>query len=289
MAKKKEPARETRSDFLRKALSRNPNLDFEQVNARWAKAGHDGQISNALYYQIRSKLGIHTEWAWVQTSEPESPTAPPSGPSGKAGSKRAKEPKKPGTAEIYQLKITLIGMEPTIWRRIQVEDCTLNMLHYYIQEAMGWTNSHLHQFRIGKTLYADPNLMEESFDELDCKDTTVTSLSDILPRDRKRFRFIYEYDFGDSWEHEILFEGHLPAEPGVRYPRCVEGERACPPEDVGGVWGYAEFLEAIADPKHDQHDELREWVGGRFNPEAFSPAAATKRMTREIPNWQRMR
>jgi hypothetical protein len=79
----------------------------------------------------------------------------------------------------------------------------------------------------------------------------------------------YEYDFGDSWEHELLVEKILPPEPGVRYPLCLKGKGACPPEDVGGVWGYDSFLEAIADPKHPEHDDMLEWVGGEFDPEAF--------------------
>src|SRR5205085_1614856 len=93
-------------------------------------------------------------------------------------------------------------------------------------------------------------------------------ISDILPKAGKRFRFQYEYDFGDSWDHEVLFEGTVPAEPRVKYPRCLEGERACPPEDCGGVWGYADFVQAIQNPDHEQHEELLEWVGGRFDPEA---------------------
>jgi hypothetical protein len=151
---------------------------------------------------------------------------------------------------------------------------------------MGWTNSHLHQFRINDQRYADPMLMEEDFEEWGCEDSTSTTLTDVLPANGKRFRFGYEYDFGDSWEHEILFEGVVRAEPGGRYPICLEGERACPPEDVGGVWGYADFVEAIQDPAQERHDELLEWVGGSFDPEAFDPAAATTRMKRGLPNWR---
>jgi Plasmid pRiA4b ORF-3-like protein len=121
------------------------------------------------------------------------------------------------------------------------------------------------------------------------RDSTRTLLSDIVPRDGKPFRIEYEYDFGDGWQHEVLFEGRPPAEPGKRYPLCLEGEGACPPEDVGGVWGYADFLEAIADPDHEDHDELLEWAGGRFDPEVFSPAAASRRMKQGLPDWRSMR
>jgi hypothetical protein len=113
-------------------------------------------------------------------------------------------------------------------------------------------------------------------------------LSDILPRSGRRFRFEYEYDFGDGWRHEVLFEGCLRAERGRCYPVCIEGARACPPEDVGGTWGYEEFLEAMADPDHEQHEEFRDWIGARFYPEAFDPAAATREMRRGLPDWRRM-
>jgi hypothetical protein len=192
----------------------------------------------------------------------------------------------PAPQRVFQFKITLVESRPPVWRRIQVKNCTLDKLHEHIQTAMGWTNSHLHQFRINNRRYADPMLMEEDFEEWGCEDSTGTTLTDILPADGKRFRFGYEYDFGDSWEHEILFEGVKRAKPGERYPICVEGKRACPPEDVGGVWGYASFLEAIQDPEHERHDELLNWVGGSFDPEDFDPAAATMRMTRGLPNWR---
>jgi hypothetical protein len=179
---------------------------------------------------------------------------------------------------LYQLKITLVDSEPAIWRRIQVKDCKLYKLHEYIQAAMGWRNSHLHHFRIGKQLYGDPMLLAESFEELNYEDTTTTLLSDILPSNTKRFRFHYEYDFGDSWDHEVLFEGYPIVEPGRKYPLCLEGERACPPEDVGGVHGYANFLDVIQDEDHEQHEEMLDWVGGPFDPELFNPANATKKL-----------
>ena len=114
-------------------------------------------------------------------------------------------------------------------------------------------------------------LLAETFEELNYADSTTTKLSDILPESGKRFRFEYEYDFGDGWLHEVLFEGRLRAEPGKRYPLCLEGARACPPEDVGGVWGYVDFLEAIADPKNEQHEEMLEWIGRQVRPRGVQP------------------
>jgi hypothetical protein len=194
----------------------------------------------------------------------------------------------PASERVYQFKITLKDSHPPIWRRIQVKDDTLDKLHEHIQMAMGWTNSHLHHFKIGERYYGDPLLMQENFEEFGYEDSTRTMLGQVLPKSGRRFRFEYEYDFGDSWWHEVLLEGCLRAEPGKRYPLCVEGERACPPEDVGGVWGYADFVGAIQNPEHEEHAGMLEWVGGRFDPEAFDPVKATREMRRGLPNWREM-
>jgi hypothetical protein len=193
----------------------------------------------------------------------------------------------PAAERLYQFRITLLDSRPPIWRRIQVKDGTLDKLHEHIQTAMGWTNSHLHHFRVNEQLYGDPDLMQENFEDMDYEDSTSTKISDILPRSGRRFRFEYEYDFGDGWRHEVLFEGCVRAERGQRYPVCLEGARACPPEDVGGTWGYREFLEAVTDPDHEDHDGLLEWAGGSFAPEAFDPAKATKAMRKGLPDWRR--
>jgi len=194
----------------------------------------------------------------------------------------------PVSERLYQFKITLLESQPPIWRRIQVKNCTLDKLHEHIQTAMGWTNSHLHQFEIDGERYGDPELLDDGFEDFHCVDSTVTKISEIIPKDGKRFKFTYEYDFGDDWQHEVIFEGCLRAEKGQRYPLCVEGQRACPPEDVGGVWGYAEFLEAIADPKHEQHDDFLEWAGD-FDPEEFDAGKTTKEMRRGLPDWRQYR
>jgi hypothetical protein len=199
---------------------------------------------------------------------------------------RAPKPKPADT--VYQFKITLHESHPPIWRRIQVKDSTLDKLHEHIQTAMGWTNSHLHHFRIGEQLYGDPDLMQENFEDMEYKDSTTTKISDILPRTGKRFRFQYEYDFGDSWYHEVLFEGLVRADPKVKYPLCLEGARACPPEDCGGIWGYPDFVEAIHNPDNERHEELLEWVGGSFDPEDFDPTKATKAMRKGLPDWRSM-
>ena len=192
---------------------------------------------------------------------------------------------KPDSGTVFQFKITLIGSKPPIWRRIQVADCTLDKLHEHIQTAMGWTNSHLHQFEIAGERYGDPHLLDDGIEDCEFVDSTRTGISKILPKPGKRFRFTYEYDFGDGWEHEVLFEGCPPKESGKLYPQCLEGERACPPEDVGGIGGFYEFLKALADPKHEEHEDVKEWGRG-FDPEKFDAKRATKAMQKGLPNWR---
>lgn len=166
------------------------------------------------------------------------------------------------TPQIYQIKVTLRGLRPPIWRRIQVTgDATLAKLHKIIQTAMGWGNYHLHVFSLGGLEFGDPDA------ELGIRSGARVKLGQLITAEKTKFK--YEYDFGDSWEHDLLVEKILEPEPGAKYPRCLTGKRACPPEDVGGIWGYAEFLEAIHDPANPEHDELLEWIGGEFDPEAF--------------------
>jgi hypothetical protein len=119
-------------------------------------------------------------------------------------------------------------------------------------------------------------LTQENYEELGYRDSTTTWLSDTLTRSGKTSRFLYEYDFGDSWVHEIQFEKDVPAEPGSTYPRCQEGARACPPEDCGGIWSYPEFVEAVQNKDHERHEELLEWIGGSFDPEEFDPVKITR-------------
>lgn len=165
--------------------------------------------------------------------------------------------------DVYQLKITLAYIQPPIWRRVQVRDCTLDRLHAVIQICFGWEDYHLHAFDIGGEQYGDPEQMQDP----DAIPERRMSLSQFAAS-RKR-KFTYTYDFGDNWEHVVQIEKTLAAEPAVTYPRCVAGERAGPPEDCGGPWGYADFVEAVTNPSHPGHEERREWVGDEFNPETF--------------------
>jgi Plasmid pRiA4b ORF-3-like protein len=173
-------------------------------------------------------------------------------------------PKEPPTQVTYQLKITLKDARPPIWRRVQVaSDITLGKLHQIIQVAMGWTNSHLHAFLIKGVEYGQP-MPEYDFD---VKNEQRVKLSQIVTGEK--CKFLYTYDMGDNWEHEILVEKVLPAEAKMRHAVCLTGKRACPPEDCGGVWGYAEFLTAIGQPDHPEHESMLEWVDEEFDPEYF--------------------
>lgn len=170
----------------------------------------------------------------------------------------------PTPKSIYQLKVTLNDSKPPIWRRILVPDSiSLHQLHTILQIVMGWTNSHLHQFIIDDVYYGEPE-EEDGYSE-DLKNEKHYRLNQFVTR--KGFKFIYEYDFGDSWEHTVHVEAILPVEKGKQYPVCLKGKRACPPEDIGGVWGYADFLKAIADPKNPEREGLLEWYGEDFDPE----------------------
>jgi hypothetical protein len=169
------------------------------------------------------------------------------------------------TRKIYELRITLCEIGPPISRRVLVTDnATLGDLHWIIQLSMGWTNSHLHQFIIDGIYYSDPKFDLDEYPD-DVRDEYRATLGQIVAGEGARF--IYDYDFGDSWQHEISVEGIHPLRKDETYPRCVDGERACPPEDCGGVLGYANFLAAISDPSHPEHEELLEWAGGSFDPE----------------------
>ena len=176
------------------------------------------------------------------------------------------------SSNIYQFKITLKAIKPKIWRRIQVPgNYTFWDLHVAIQDVMGWEDYHLHQFEIinpktgEKNLIAIPN--DEDFYETVSEVKAKISQYFLSAKDKAN----YEYDFGDGWEHEVVLEKILPSVVGSRYPQCIDGKRACPPEDCGGAWGYEDLLEIIANPKHPEYQERMEWLGDDFNSEEFDP------------------
>jgi hypothetical protein len=164
----------------------------------------------------------------------------------------------------YQLKITLAGIAPPIWRRFQAPtNIRLCCLHDAIQTIMGWTDSHLHEFIKDDRSFGMP----DPDGELDIEDEYPVLLNHFLSEDGDSA--IYRYDFGDSWVHELLLEKILPPDEAGAKPVCLEGERRCPPEDVGGPHGYADFLEIMFDPTHPDFERLRLWAGGPFQAEEF--------------------
>jgi hypothetical protein len=199
----------------------------------------------------------------------------------------------PKTAPIYQFKIALDYITPAIWRRFLVSsNITLDRLHDTIQIVMGWTNSHLHMFEIDGRRLSDHQY--EDFEELDTEDERNFRLRKIIGHAGLRFQ--YMYDFGDGWRHTLLLEKILPPDPAHHLPVCLEGKRACPPEDVGGIGGYANFLEALRNPKHEEHEEYLTWVGGKYDPNAFDLELVNRQLRKmkiapvawqkeETPSW----
>jgi hypothetical protein len=171
---------------------------------------------------------------------------------------------------VYQLKVVLVGSKPPIWRRLQVPgNATLDWLHTVLQVAMGWTNSHLHHFLTAEVRYSDPSLQEDmGFGDEPDRDEAKAVLMKVVPE--KGGQICYEYDFGDSWQHQITVEEILSPDPATKgVARCIDGARACPPEDCGGVWGYEELLKALKNPKHPEHKGMKEWIGGSWDAAAF--------------------
>lgn len=187
-----------------------------------------------------------------------------------------KQPLPKRTDTVFQIKMTLRGIDPPIWRRIQTKDCTLEELHALIQVTMGWEFDHLYRFDIGGVEYADPGMA--SFD--DVEDACDTRLSDVLPTRNRRPRFDYEYDFGDEWNHQLIVEERFPPKEGVKYPICVAGQRACPPEDCGGPYGYSNLVETITNPDDPEREERLEWLGGEFDPEKCDLKAVNNKLRR---------
>jgi len=189
--------------------------------------------------------------------------------------------------QIYQFKITLKGIRPPIWRRFQVPgDYTFWDLHVAVQDVMGWWDSHLHSFQAKnpKTGHEEEIGLPEDdplFDDHIILPGWERKISHYFsPENRKA---LYLYDFGDGWHHDLVLEKIVTAEEGLVYPRCVDGKRACPPEDCGGVWGYANLLEVLSDPKNKEYKDTVEWLGQTFDPEHFD--AADVRFTDPEERW----
>ncbi|MEL7159258.1 MAG: plasmid pRiA4b ORF-3 family protein [Bacteroidota bacterium] len=185
---------------------------------------------------------------------------------------RQKGQRRADDGQIYQLKVSLEGISPPIWRRLLIPASTeLAEVHEILQTAFDWLGYHLHQFIVGRDYFAPPSPYEDF-----AQDYRGLTLADCLfaPKDK----IVYEYDFGDSWRHRIVLEKVLEREYGQSYPYCLKGKRHRPPEDVGGPWGYEHFLQVIRDPKHEEYEDMVEWSGGYFDPEAFDLGEVNRRL-----------
>ena len=183
---------------------------------------------------------------------------------------------------IARLKITLDNVKPTVLRRIEVPlGIPLDRLHLVIQVAMGWTDSHLYEIRAGDVGWGIPD-PDWGGGSLDARKARLVDVQDVGVK-----TFKYLYDFGDGWQHTIKIEHIADATPGAAYPRLIDATGRCPPEDVGGPWGYAEFLEAITDPKHLRHAELTEWVGDAFDPDAVDTVRHANALAALARQWSR--
>ena len=189
-------------------------------------------------------------------------------------------------SDVVRLKITLVDTEPAIWRRVEVASAlTLKDLHAVIQAVMGWENSHLYQFHVGRQTIDGPGMGDIGFSSQRNITAARVGLDELIEGRIKRFGYLY--DMGDSWEHELRIEKLLPADPNARYPRYIDGAGACPPEDVGGLPGFYAFLEAINDRKHPDHEEMLDWCGGSFDPNTLDEAEIKKRLARLGPRKKR--
>lgn len=177
------------------------------------------------------------------------------------------------TAAAYRLKVALAEIRPEIWRRLEISGAmSLKQLHLAIQAAMGWQNYHLYSFEIDGIEYGEPD------PELPCKRAGAASIGQVLPAAGARCTYLY--DFGDDWRHTITVETVTPGGSPERVT-CLDGGRACPPEDCGGAYGYVRLLEALADPRDEEHDQMVQWTGGHFDPDRFDPVEANARLERE--------
>jgi len=178
---------------------------------------------------------------------------------------------------VYQLRVDLLRLEPLIWRRILVPgSLKLAKLDRVLQAAMGWNNTHLHEWLIQGQRYGIP---DEEWGEQGMRDDRKITVSSVLHDSVDRFT--HNYDFGDGWEHQVTVEKRLEVQDGRNdWPMCIAGENACPPDDVGGPDGYLDFLQAVRDPQHEQHLDYWRWWGGPFDPAGFSLNAANMAIRR---------
>jgi len=180
---------------------------------------------------------------------------------------------------LLQFRVELDGVKPPIWRSILMKsNSPLSTLHHTIQNSMGWMESHLHMFEKDGLVYgpkyaSDPDFGPPMLSDRKHLGTLFRAGSESLK---------YTYDFGDDWVHTVTLEDELPNEPPLLVPECIGGERACPPEDCGGIWGYENLLEIIFDPEHDDYEDMMNWLGGYFEPEKFDVFEVNEKLRQQF-------
>ena len=190
-------------------------------------------------------------------------------------------------SEIFYLRVTLLGLEPAIWRLVRVPgDIQLGDFHLLLQELMPWKNRHLHRFVIGNEQFG---VLNGNLTGSNMRDESLVTLERAVRIAERRFQ--YEYDFGDSWQHDIVIEKESPWEKGSWIPVCLDGGRACPPEDCGGPSGYTDLLEAMNDPNHEKHLEMKQWLSerakGPFDPERVDLVLINKMLKWTVQDLRR--
>jgi hypothetical protein len=240
------------------------------TDSKWTKNPHCGSFIAPVLAKPKSPAGFRSvalqcDAFWQQTGDD-------------MATKKISLPQ-----EIYQLKVTLRYTKPPIWRRLLVPaGLTLEVLHDVLQRVMGWTDSHLHEFRVGQKRYGIPDPEDQLMDLPPVGNERSAHLFKVLGK--AGAKAMYTYDFGDCWEHAIVVEKVLQPEPGIAYPMCVGGKLHCPPEDCGSIPGYYNLLEAIRDPAHEEHEEMLDWLGGDYDAEAFSVDEVNRRLA-PLQGW----
>ena len=271
--------------LIQAMLAKEFGEEVTEVAEQMLRSGHPRAPDIAARLTGRPALAAARGSAVTRSSASARQSKPGrSGRSGVTGGSSGERKRRPGSGTlVHQLKITLGGVSrPPVWRRVLVPaDATLGDLHEVIQQAMGWDDYHMHLFSVGRQQYGSPD------PELGHASDRSVVLSQVLtsPGDR----LSYTYDFGDNWEHDIVLEETRAAVPEETYPSCVAGKGACPPEDCGGAWSYAELKETLADPSHEGHQDMLEWLGldtGKdFDPKEFSVTDVNARLTLLVKAW----
>jgi len=238
---------------------------YQRIEAELRVPGSGGGLSDEEFDAFLLKLLAHAPESIRPRRKKKSKTGR-SAARGKKGSQMRATPR-----TVHRLRIELLEVRPSVWRRVEVpSEITLAELHDVIQTAMGWTDSHLHQFEIHGQRFGLPS--PEDWEPV--HDERRVRLVEVLPAPEERA--LYEYDFGDGWCHDVMVEEIATAETGTTYPICVAGRRACPPEDVGGPGGYARMLEVLASPDDPEREEFIDWLGGAFDADAFDLGATNR-------------